>query len=237
MAKLERLSVPAPLQRNAPDVIAHGVENTGESLLQRLAKRIGRPDLAGLDLLDIGCGVRFTQTLINRGLNFGSYTGVEVNREIVDWLKEHVERSDDRFHFLHWNVYNAKYNRQAPPMTSALLALPHAAYDLAMGYSLFTHLTPDDAACLLRLSRDLVRPGGYFLFTAFCDRLIEEFEDRVPDRPLLNAYYNPRFLEHLIDEAGWTLRSYEPPALYTLDSFLCQSLPRPGEASSGVRER
>jgi hypothetical protein len=64
--KAKRLSIPTALQRNAPDVMAHGVENTGESLLQRLAQRIGRPDLAGLDLLDIGCGVRFTQTLINR---------------------------------------------------------------------------------------------------------------------------------------------------------------------------
>jgi len=225
MAKLERVSIPESLQRNAPDVMAHGVENTGESLLKRLSQRIGRPDLAGLDLLDIGCGVRFTQTLINRGLNFGSYTGVEVNRGIVDWLKVHVERCDDRFHFLHWNVCNAKYNPQAPPMADEALPLPSAAYDLAMGYSLFTHLSPDDATCLLRLTRGLVRPGGYFLFTAFCDRSIEEFEDRVPDKPLLNAYYNPDFLENLIDEAGWTLRSYEPPATYMMDSFLCQSLP------------
>ena len=165
-------------------------------------RELGVLTLPGLICWISAAGFEFTQTLINRGLNFGSYTGVEVNREIVDWLKEHVEHSDDRFHFLHWNVYNAKYNRQAPPMTSELLALSHAAYDLAMGYSLFTHLTPDDAACLLRLSRDLVRPGGYFLFTAFCDRLIEEFEDRVPDRPLLNAYDNPLFSRTLDRRGG-----------------------------------
>jgi 2-polyprenyl-3-methyl-5-hydroxy-6-metoxy-1,4-benzoquinol methylase len=102
MAKLRCLTVPDSLQRNAPDVLAHGVENSGESLLRTLAQRIGRADLTGLDLLDIGCGVRFTQTLINRDLAFRSYTGVEVSRPIVEWLKEHVESKDERFRFVHW---------------------------------------------------------------------------------------------------------------------------------------
>ena len=79
----------------------YGIEETGELLLTRLARRIGRADLSGLDLLDVGCGVRFTQTLINRDLPFSSYTGIEVSRPIVAWLKEHVEQYDDRFRFAH----------------------------------------------------------------------------------------------------------------------------------------
>ena len=51
MAKLRSLIVPDSLQRNAPEVLAHGVETTGESLLRTLAQRIGRADLTGLDLL------------------------------------------------------------------------------------------------------------------------------------------------------------------------------------------
>ena len=84
MRRLEFVNVPDRLQRNAPDVLAGGVEQTGESLLSGLARRLGRANLAGLDLLDIGCGVRFTQTLINRDLPFASYTGVEVSRPIVE---------------------------------------------------------------------------------------------------------------------------------------------------------
>ena len=117
MLTLRSIAVPDRLQRNSPDVLAAGVEYTGELLLTELAQRIGRNDLSGLDLLDIGCGVRFTQTLINRNLAFASYTGVEVSRLIVDWLSEHVEKNDDRFHFVHWPVYNPRYNPQAPPMT------------------------------------------------------------------------------------------------------------------------
>jgi hypothetical protein len=77
MGNLDCIIIPGHLQRNAPDVLADGVEQTGESLLRRLARRIGRSNLAGLDLLDIGCGVRFTQTVINRHLAFASYTALK----------------------------------------------------------------------------------------------------------------------------------------------------------------
>ncbi len=60
---------------------------------------MGRPDLGGRDLLDVGCGVRFTQTLINRSLAFRSYAGIEVSLPIVQWLKENVESRDERFRF------------------------------------------------------------------------------------------------------------------------------------------
>jgi hypothetical protein len=96
------------------------------------------------------------------------------------------------------------------------------AYDVVMGYSLFTHLAPDDAARMLRLVRKVVRPLGYLFFTAFCDDLIPQFEDRVPEKPLHKAYYNNRYLENLINNSGWTLVSYEPPGGYMMDSFLCQ---------------
>ena len=87
MARLSSIPVPNPLQRNAPNVRAEGVEETGESLLRGLSRRIGRAALTGRDLLDIGCGVRFTQTLINRDLPFASYTGVGVSLPIIERLK------------------------------------------------------------------------------------------------------------------------------------------------------
>ena len=222
MAKLHCLTVPDSLQRNAPDVLAHGVENTGESLLRTLAQRIGRADLTGLDLLDIGCGVRFTQTLINRDLAFRSYTGVEVSRPIVEWLKEHVESKDERFRFVHWNVDNAMYNPQAPRMDTYEIIPVDAAYDVVMGYSLFTHLAPHDAAYMLHLTRKVVRREGFLFFSAFCEDSVAKFEDRVPEKPLSKAYYNKRYLEDLIGQAGWALVSCEEPAAYIMNSFLCK---------------
>jgi hypothetical protein len=157
MGRLSSITVPDHVQRNAPNVLAEGVEETGESLLGRLAERIGRADLAGLDLLDIGCGVRFTQTLINRDLPFASYTGVEVSLPIVEWLKEHVESKDERFRFVHWNVHNALYNRQAPPMDTHERLPVAGDYHLVMGFSLFTHwLRTTQRTCCILLARSFV---------------------------------------------------------------------------------
>lgn len=228
MAQLEFISVPNDLQRNAPDVLAEGIEKTGEALLSGLARRIGRTDLDGLDLLDIGCGVRFTQTLINRGMPFASYTGVEVFRPIVDWLKEHVEKHDDRFRFVHWNVQNAKYNSRAPLLSTHQAFPVTGDYDVIMGFSLVTHLAPPDASHIFRLARGVARPNGFLFFSAFCDDSVIEFEDRVPGKPLLQAYYNKRFLEDLVREAGWDLVSHEEPERYIMHSFLC----KPAQLSS-----
>ena len=141
---------------------------------------------------------------------------------IVEWLKEHVEARDERFRFVHWNVHNALYNPQAPRMDSYQRLPVGRDYDLIMGFSLFTHLAPDDAACMLRLTRKAIHSDGFLFFSAFCDDSVQGFEDRVPDKPLVNAYYNREYLQHLINEANWALLSYEPPASYIMDSFLCR---------------
>ncbi len=220
--RLDSLSVPDKLQRNDASVVAEGVEKTGELLLRVLAERIGRSDLEGFDLLDIGCGVRFTQTLVNRDIPFASYTGIEVSRPIVNWLAENVETKDDRFHFAHWDVYNAMYNRAAPRMESYENLPVPGQYDVVTGYSLFTHLDPSDSALLLQLARKAVRDTGHLFFTAFCDETIESFEDRVPGKPLLNAYYNPLYLQTLLSQTGWTTLSLRPPEHCMMHSFLCR---------------
>jgi 2-polyprenyl-3-methyl-5-hydroxy-6-metoxy-1,4-benzoquinol methylase len=187
MGILTGINVPKELQRNDPKILADGVEHTGETLLTSLARRLGRRDLGGLDLLDVGCGVRFTQTLINRSLPFNSYTGIDVYLPVVEWLKENVESKDHRFHFFHWNVHNAMYNKEAPPMSACETLPVKGSYDVITGYSLFTHLAPEDASLMLRLMRKAVRPDGFLFFSAFCDESLDTFEDRVPGRPLLNA--------------------------------------------------
>src|SRR5713101_3238608 len=222
MSILQAIEVPKELQRNHPDVLAAGVEHTGETLIANLARRIRRPGLGGRDLLDVGCGVRFTQTLINRSLAFRSYTGIEVSLPIVQWLKENVESRDERFRFFHWNVHNAMYNPQAPPM-STYEALPvKGSYDVIMGFSLFTHLAPEDASQMLKLMRKAVRPDVFLFFSAFCDESVDMFEDRNREKRLHLAYYKTSYLGGLIEAEGWKIVSYEEPGPFIMSSFLCR---------------
>jgi hypothetical protein len=91
-----------------------------------------------------------------------------------------------------------------------------------MGFSLFTHLVPEDAASVLRFMRKAIREKGSLFFTAFCDDAVNQFGDRIPEKPLLNAYYNKRHLEELLRAAGWKTVSYAEPAGYMMDSFFCK---------------
>ncbi len=91
---LRHLDVPKEFNRNAANIAALGAENTGQQLIELAMHQTGRVTLANVDVLDVGCGVRFTQALINRAIPIGSYTGIEVGRSIVDFLKEAVEAKD-----------------------------------------------------------------------------------------------------------------------------------------------
>src|SRR5438045_5630825 len=79
---LEDIEAPFHLHPNSWEVIEAGIESGGQELLETLAMRLGRPNLSGLHILDVGCGVRLTQTIVNRSIPVGSYTGIKVKADI-----------------------------------------------------------------------------------------------------------------------------------------------------------
>ncbi|MGH8101648.1 MAG: hypothetical protein ACREIW_10145 [Chthoniobacterales bacterium] len=52
----------------------------------------------------------------------------------------------------------------------------------------------------------------------------------MPEKPLLNAYYNKKYLEKMIQEAGWALLSHAEPTGYIMDSFLCKAVRGPASS-------
>ena len=221
---LERIDIPERFNRNEPSTAALGAENTGQTLIGLATREVGWQSLAGSDILDVGCGVRFTQTIVNRSIPIGSYTGIEVSREIVDYLKGAVEARDNRFRFAHWDVRNQMYNRQGTVALRDIDRLPvEGNFDLIWLFSVFTHLSPSDAEAMLRLLRRAIRPHGKLFFSAFIDPDLDGFEDRVPERRLLNAYFGRRTMEAMITGNGWIIDSFHPRdfELPIVDYFVC----------------
>ena len=63
------LIVPEEFNRNAKSVQEQDTPaETGRRLIEYMCERIGIPDLAGRDLLDHGCGVRFSESFLNLDL-------------------------------------------------------------------------------------------------------------------------------------------------------------------------
>jgi SAM-dependent methyltransferase len=205
---LDRLVVPEILHRNAPPVVAAGYEQTGKLLINLATRSVDLDNLGNADVLDVGCGVRFTMTIINSKIPIKSYTGLEVDRPIVEFLQDNVEAYDKRFRFVHWNVHNQMYNPDGVDL-AAYKELPvDGAFDLIWLFSVFTHLEPNDSLLLLQLLRKQIRANGRLFFSAFIDDELDGFEDRNKDNPLMHAYYGRRYMQSLIEKAGWKMQSF-----------------------------
>lgn len=204
------LIIPDELHRNAQDVHVHGPENTGSILMNLVVERLGLRDLSESDVLDVGCGVRFTQAIINRDIPIKSYTGLDVHRPLIDYLRREVE--DPRFSFSHWDAYNAKYNPAGVKITPESYLPVEGTFDIIWLFSVFTHLEPSDTNAMLAILRRYIRPGGALFFSAFLDDTIDSFEARIPEDPLAYPCYAERYLRELVVANGWSVSSVSPPS-------------------------
>ena len=162
---MDELIVPEELCRSAGGDPVRVVDAAVE-MIDDMARRIGVRDLAGLDVLDFGCGVRFTQAFRDRGVPVGHYVGVDVNRSVIDFLRTNV--ADPRFAHFHLDAHNARYNPTGRPLSE--LTVPEIEgrrFDLICLFSVFTHLEPDDYVAMLRLLRRFVKPDGRLFYTVF----------------------------------------------------------------------
>ncbi len=119
-------------------------------------------------VLDIGCGIgRMAIPLIDY-LQGGSYSGFDVNREMIAWCRRRISSRRADFGFTWAPVYNRKYNPFGNVAgTEFRFPYPSSAFDFVFATSLFTHLVRDDAAHYLAETARVIRPGGTCLLTFF----------------------------------------------------------------------
>jgi SAM-dependent methyltransferase len=205
-----RLNVPPQFNRNSPKVAAlMPPEQSGRWLLERMREHIGLPSLDDVKLLDFGCGVRFSQAILNTGYKIGEYAGVDNYREMIEYLQRDVR--DPRMSYVFLDAHHPIYNPAGQPLSPATrMPLGEGKYDIAAMFSVITHQNPDDSANIFRLLRRHVADGGHLFFTCFLDETIPAFEDRSAEKNGERVFYNPAFLEELVESCGWRKVSRAP---------------------------
>ncbi len=122
------------------------------------------------DILDIGCGCGRYAVVLRR-LNYkgwrfaGTYTGLDIDKEMIDWCQRHFPRK--QFSFVWADRYSKVYN-PAGKEGEYRLPFADAAFDLVFSTSLFTHLLETDLNNYLRESARVLRPGGRLSMSVFC---------------------------------------------------------------------
>jgi hypothetical protein len=166
------LHVPFELRRGARTDEDASVESA-VWLIGHMCERLGLGDLGATNLLDFGCGVKFTQAFLGKSLPIRRYTGVDVYRDMIEFLRSHVE--DPRFEYFHIDAHNELYNPTGERLTEDTeLPFGDRTFDVICLFSVFTHLAPSDFSVLLHLLRRHAGAQGRLFFTLFIN-------ERTPD--------------------------------------------------------
>lgn len=197
------LVVPGEFNRNSPTVASLMTpEQSGLWLLERVRRQIGFESYADQKVLDFGCGVRFTQAIINIDLPFGRYVGVDICRPMIEFLRENVR--DPRFDYYFIDARHPMYNPEGTPLTpDSNLPVGERDFDLICMFSVITHQYPDDSRNIFSMLRRHVGADGHLFFTCFLDETLDTFEDRSPQRNGGICFYHPEFLNELVESCGW----------------------------------
>jgi SAM-dependent methyltransferase len=139
----------------------------GRDLVRVLADRGGLQPTARV--VDIGCGAgRVALPLTEFLTPPGSYEGLDVDHEAIEWCSKNISARYAAFHFTFADVRNEEYNPDGPvDAASFRFPYPDSAFDFAVATSLFTHLLPTDLENYFgEISRVLV-PRGTLVATFF----------------------------------------------------------------------
>ena len=204
------LVVPPKFNRNSRNVTSLMTpEESGYWLLERMRQRIGFDSYAEKKLLDFGCGVRFSQAIINRKVSVGRYVGVDNYYPLIKFLWRKVR--DDRFEYVFFDVHHAIYNPGGIKLsTDSILPVAMNEFDVVCMFSVITHQDPNQSQNILSILRRHVALDGHLFFTCFLDNSIATFEDRSPERNGGRCFYNPTFLTQLVESCGWRLVNQAP---------------------------
>lgn len=185
------------------------IEDSGLELLELMQERLGLTDYSQSSILDVGCGTRLPTAILNKNIPVKKYTGMDVHKELIQFLQDQIV--DDRFEFHHLDLHNEKYNSTGQTLTLEHMLPIQDTYNVVCLFSVFTHLNPQDADCMLYMLSRYINENGKLIFTCFLDATVSGFDDRDPKQPLLLATYTESFMRHLIGRNGWNVEALYPP--------------------------
>ncbi len=167
-------------------------------------------------VLDIGCGQGRLATGILRIIGEIDYTGIDVDKESIDWCRRYIERRHPSFRFHRLNVANERYNPGGVPLRDGFrFNLAPKSVDIVYLYAVFSNMTGQDMRIYLTDCARVLVDGGKVFFTAYV-------EDDVPDisinpasyvyercvGPLHVVRYNRRHLFTILSELGYRVAKF-----------------------------
>lgn len=152
-------------------------------------------------ILDMGCGNGRWAVGLEQQLFQGSYIGVDVVPESIEFCKS-LFAGDDRFEFHHHDIHNAFYQPRAATNPERLtLAIADESIDSVICNSLFSHLERDTAVeHYLRTMRRVTKHGGFAWFTFFTSPPFPS-----PKADARKTILRRELVDDMLLRTGWTV--------------------------------
>jgi SAM-dependent methyltransferase len=121
-------------------------------------------------VFDFGCGCgRIARQLLLQRPQPKRYVGVDLHAGMIRWCKANLEPAASDFTFIHHDVFNVSFNRNAANRWTTSFPVGAAEFSLVLAHSVFTHLTEEQAAYYFRECSRILDAGGllyssWFLF-------------------------------------------------------------------------
>jgi ubiquinone/menaquinone biosynthesis C-methylase UbiE len=162
-------------------------------------------------ILDLGCqlgrlAIPFSKFLIKKG----SYDGVDIIPEAIEWTKKHIESKYPNFHFTLADVYNGWYNPKGK-IKSYEYKLPFddSNFDFVIMISVFTHMLEDDLENYFSEVSRILKPGGLVWMTFY---LIND-----ETKKLLNLKSTNIDFKYKYEPGYWSIRNDYPESSVAWD--------------------
>jgi SAM-dependent methyltransferase len=157
-----RLIPPARFRTGGQSAITEYAYSAGV-IAAYIGEHLATPDP---QVLDLGCG---TGKMVSAVWPFlgknGHYTGFDIDEKSITFARSWYPK--ERCSFIHARLYNARYNPAGEALATYEWPVAAASIDLAVAFSLFTHLNmPDSKRYFEELAR-VLKPNGLALLTFF----------------------------------------------------------------------
>lgn len=150
---------------------SHDHEHFVSSMRGLFPEFVNRAKLtAESNILDIGCGCGRLAIPFSYFTDSGSYWGVDVWDEGIEWCKTHISTRKPNFRF-ETLASNNNYYREAydasKPNSYKLSIIPDNSLDFAFAISVFTHILEHDSRQYLEELARCLKPTGIAYLTGF----------------------------------------------------------------------
>lgn len=120
------------------------------------------------DVFEIGCGIGRDAMWLSKVLTTGSYNGVDIIADSIDWCRSNISTKYPNFSFSHFDVADTLHNPNGTMTVDCFkFPRPDNSVDRIFAFSVFTHMYAEQIEYYLAECARILRPGGRAFLTIF----------------------------------------------------------------------